>query len=256
MNKINFTIVKKNRANFRIEIIQNDTKELADLVIDPSTENFEAGQEIEGYLIKQKVNPKFIRKGALNKYTFSEEVIEITPDVFATFNAEAFRYEVKCEAKYSNICKKHKFTWNPDRMVWQTYSYSRVSKVIQSFVKQGLIVSKEDAVRGMGVIRVLTEKAVERDKTYTEDSHINLSESDIDRVVEMLQGNNSICAGFFWKSDYAEYRKFEYKNGGLFGTHNKVTLQNYRQQFKTREYVRRVCHGFDCKTVEQLLTRL
>ncbi|HCG7122442.1 TPA: hypothetical protein NJ344_000581 [Vibrio parahaemolyticus] len=256
MNKINFTIVKKNRANFRIAIIQNDTKELADLVIDASTENFEAGQEIEGFLIKQKVNPKFVRKGALDKYTFSSEEIEITPDVFATFNAEAFRNEVKCEAKYSNICKKHKFTWNPDRMVWQTYSYSRVSKAIQSFEKQGLAVSKADFIRGMGVIRVSTDNAVERDKTYTDDSQINLTEAEIDRVVEMLQSNNRICAGFFWKSDYAEYRKFEYKNGGLFGTHNKVTLQNYRQQFKTREYVRRVCYGFDCKTVEQLLTRL
>ncbi|HGF5196782.1 MULTISPECIES: hypothetical protein [Vibrio] len=256
MNKINFTIVKKNRANFRIEIIQNDTKELADLVIDASTENFEAGQEIEGYLIKQKVNPKFVRKGALDKYTYSEEAIEITPDVFVTFNSEAFRYEIKCEAKYSNICKKHKFTWNPESMVWQTYEARRMLKAIQSFEKQGLAVSKADFIRGMGVIRIATEKAVERDETYTDDSQINLSESEIDRVVEMLQSNNRICAGFFWKSDYAEYRKFEYKNGGLFGTHNKVTLQNYRQQFKTREYVRRVCHGFDCKTVDELLTRL
>ncbi|EOX4466873.1 hypothetical protein ACJ5NB_001589 [Vibrio alginolyticus] len=256
MNKINFTIVKKNRANFRIEIVHNDTKELADLVIDPSTENFEAGQKIEGFLIKQKVNPKFIRKGALDKYTFSSEPVEIKPDVFVTFNAESFRYEIKCEAKYSNICKKHKFTWNPDSMVWQTYADRRMFKAIESFERQGLAVSKADGVRGMGVIRVETSKAVERDEAYTENSQINLTEAEIDRVVEMLQSNNRICAGFFWKSDYAEYKKFEYKNGGLFGTHNKVTLQNYRQQFKTREYVRRVCHGFDCKTVEQLLTRL
>ncbi|HII4309793.1 hypothetical protein ND973_14480 [Vibrio diabolicus] len=256
MNKIKFKILKRNRAYFRIAIIQNDSKKIADLAIDDSTLRFETGQEIEGYLMKQKVNPKSARKCAFEKYKFSSVAIKVKPDIFVSFNIESFRYEIKCKAKYSNVCEKHNFTWNRDNNAWHTYSERRVLKAIQSFENQGLKVSNDYVGLMINVIRVETYKASKRDQNYTENSRIYLSEAAIDKVVAMLQSKNRICAGFYWKSEYAKYKRFEYKNGGLFGTHNKVTLQNYRQQFKTREYVRRVCHGFDCKTVEQLLTRL
>ncbi|EIA4666859.1 hypothetical protein [Vibrio parahaemolyticus] len=261
MNKETFKVVKKNTANFKIAIIKKDHEQLANLIIDSETQGFTVGQEIEGYLIKKRQHPKFVKKGSLERYEFSQNgpampEVPVEPEVIVTFNEESFRFEVKCSAKDSSVCKKHNFTWNPDRLVWQTYENNRISKAIQSFKNKGLQVSSKSYNLASSKIRLATEKAVERDDKYTVDTPLALSDAEIEQVIEIIKNDYRVCAGFFWKSDYSKYKRFQFKNGGFFGTHDKVMLDNYKNQFKTKDYVRRVCHGFDCQTVSELLTRL
>ncbi|EIW7861930.1 hypothetical protein MH171_001859 [Vibrio parahaemolyticus] len=249
-------ILKKNRANFRIRV----EKVEADLVIDKLTESFEVGSTVKGYLVPV---PQKAFKGRLprfKKYTFSKVEPEKQVDAVLKFNVEKWRFEIHTSSTLSGVCKRNKMQFDGENCCWYTACSHISNKVRKEMSVNNNVEFDKDYSKNIHTFLRSEERADER---YEQNAHkpideleVALSDDELSNVLSKVCDYSIKLRGKWWKSDYKEYRLFEVYNGGRFGTHSHVQRDGYSKQFRSSEYIKRVCHAYDCQTFEDLVTKL
>ncbi|EHR0227806.1 hypothetical protein KS670_003366 [Vibrio parahaemolyticus] len=249
-------IIKKNRANFRISFDRTE----ADLVIDENTQNFEAGEVVKGYLVEVKQNSFKGRKPKFRKYTFSNEEPEVEIEGYAKLNLETWQFELHIKPNMKAPCKDRKMNWNPENLCWQTPDRHILSKAFRDLSVRFEVRYDDDYTENLKEFNRIEEEANKRsseaEKTRIEDLEVHLTEKELTEVLIEVEMKKSLLNGKWWKSNYDQYKKYEVFNGGRFGTHDKVTKDGYIKQFQSLEYITRVCHAYNCKSVKDLLSKV
>lgn len=255
-------IVRRNSKNFRIIF---DGIE-ADLKIDENTENFVVGDVIKCHLFEF---PQKRFRGQLPKYRrfrFSNEKTEIVEKVereiqgYAKVNLDDWRFELHIMPFMKNACIKNKMIWNPEKTCWETAYKTTFTKVLMKLLKNYNVIDDDEKSKNLTEYLRIEEESEIREKEsehlMVKDLDINLSDDDLNYVLEQIKSDKKLLRGKWWDAKPGEIKKYEVCNGGRFGTDYKVAKEGYIKQFQSLEYITRVCHAYDCKSVKDLLSKV